>query len=65
MSPVETTAETTWPDAPEPLPVSVVDNHCHLDPRVKGGQLIDPAEALARAAAVGVTRVVQVGTDVE
>jgi TatD DNase family protein len=32
---------------------------------VKGGTLIEPAEALARAAAVGVTRIVQVGTDVE
>ncbi len=60
-----TSGESTWPDAPEPLPVPVVDNHCHLDHRVKGGQLIEPAEALARAAAVGVTRIVQVGTDVE
>jgi len=60
-----TPGEMTWPDAPEPLPVSVVDNHCHLDHRVKGGALIETAEALARAAAVGVARVVQVGTDVE
>jgi len=59
------TAESTWPGAPEPLPVPVVDNHCHLDHRVKGGELIEPADALARAAAVGVTRIVQVGTDVE
>jgi TatD DNase family protein len=58
-------ADATWPDAPEPLPFPVVDNHCHLDHRVKGGQMIEPAEALARAAAVGVTRIVQVGTDVE
>jgi TatD DNase family protein len=47
------------------LTVPVVDNHCHLDHRVKGGELIEPADALARAADVGVTRVVQVGTDVE
>ena len=60
-----TSAQMTWPDAPEPLPFPVVDNHCHLDHRVKGGQMIEPAEALARAAAVGVTRIVQVGTDVE
>jgi TatD DNase family protein len=54
-----------WPDAPEPLPSSVVDNHCHLDHRIQGGLLIDVDEALARAAAVGVTRIVQVGVDVE
>ena len=22
-----------WPEAPEPLPSPVVDNHCHLDHR--------------------------------
>ncbi|HUS21219.1 MAG TPA: TatD family hydrolase [Aeromicrobium sp.] len=60
-----TSDQMTWPDAPEPLPFPVVDNHCHLDHRVKGGQRIEPAEAIARAAAVGVTRIVQVGTDVE
>jgi TatD DNase family protein len=64
LSPVETTA-VAWPEAPEPLPLPVVDNHCHLDHRVKGGERIEPADALARAAAVGITRIVQVGTDVE
>lgn len=54
-----------WPDAPEPLPSPVVDNHCHLDHRIKGGLLIDVDDALDRAAAVGVTRIVQVGCDVE
>jgi TatD DNase family protein len=54
-----------WPDAPDPLPSPVVDNHCHLDHRTKGGLLIDVDEALDRAAAVGVTRIVQVGCDVE
>jgi TatD DNase family protein len=53
-----------WPDAPEPLPYPVVDNHCHLDHRIKGGLLIDVDDALDRAAAVGVTRIVQVGVDV-
>ncbi|MFL6089012.1 MAG: TatD family hydrolase [Aeromicrobium sp.] len=60
-----TSAETRWPEAPEPLPIPVVDNHCHLDHRVQGGARIEPAAALAQAAAVGVTRIVQVGTDVE
>lgn len=59
-----------WPEAPEPLPSPVVDNHCHLDHRaylkgVEGGRLIPVDEALDRAAAVGVTRVVQVGCDLE
>ncbi len=57
-----------WPEAPEPLPSPVVDNHCHLDHpiRAQKGQpaaLLDVDEALDRAAAVGVTRVVQVGCD--
>jgi TatD DNase family protein len=43
----------------------VVDNHCHLDHRIRGGELLEPAEALAEAASVGVTRIVQVGTDLE
>ena len=60
-----TFAETTWPVAPEPLPHPVVDNHCHLDHRIRGGQRIEPADAIMQAAAVGVTRIVQVGTDVE
>ncbi|KAA1400391.1 TatD family hydrolase [Aeromicrobium ginsengisoli] len=59
-----------WPEAPEPLPSPVVDNHCHLDHRayakgVEGGLLIPVDEALDRAAAVGVTRIVQVGCDLE
>ena len=56
--------EWPWPDAPDPLPSPVVDNHCHLDHRSKDGWIIDVDDALDRAAAVGVTRVVQVGTDV-
>ena len=65
-----TTATTGWPEAPEALPSPVVDNHCHLDHRayskhVEGGLLIPVDEALDRAAAVGVTRVVQVGCDLE
>lgn len=54
-----------WPEAPVALPSPVVDNHCHLDHRVKGGLLIPVEEALERAAAVGVTRIVQVGCDIE
>lgn len=65
MSSSKRPSADTWPEAPEPLPTPVVDNHCHLDHRIRGGERIEPADALAQAAAVGVTRVVQVGTDVE
>lgn len=47
------------PPAPEPLRVATVDSHTHLD--LQDGSV---EEALAAAAAVGVTRVVQVGIDV-
>ena len=65
-----TAATAGWPEAPEALPAPVVDNHCHLDHRayskgVEGGLLIPVDEALDRAAAVNVTRVVQVGCDLE
>jgi TatD DNase family protein len=49
------------PAAPEPLPHPVVDNHCHLD--IADGDWLDTAEAIARAAAVGVRRIVQIGCD--
>jgi TatD DNase family protein len=53
------------PAAPEPLPHPVVDNHCHLDiPANDGpGEPVPVAEALARSAAVGVSRIVQIGCD--
>jgi TatD DNase family protein len=55
------------PPAPEPLPHPVVDNHCHLDIADGTGEdaWIQPAEALARAAAAGIPRIVQVGCDLE
>jgi len=53
------------PEAPEPLPHPVVDNHCHLDiPANDGpGEPVPVEQALARAAAVGVPRIVQIGCD--
>jgi TatD DNase family protein len=53
-----------WPETPEPLPGPVVDSHCHLDvtEAVSG---LSPAEAIERAARVGVTRIVQIGCDVD
>ena len=52
------------PALPEPLPHPVVDSHCHLDATAELSGL-EPAEALRRAAEVGVPRLVQVGCDVE
>lgn len=51
------------PPAPEPLPHPVVDNHCHLDIDAHDGLGLEPDEAIAAAAAVGVTRIVQIGCD--
>ena len=50
------------PPLPEPLPHPVVDNHCHLD-IARDGDATPVADALAQAASVGVTRVVQIGCD--
>jgi len=49
------------PPLPEPLPHPVVDSHCHLDMTDSSWPATD--KALAEAASVGVTRVVQIGCD--
>ena len=58
----------SWPPLPDPLPVPVPDSHCHLDiaydsPRHGPGLSVE--ESLRLATSVGVTRVVQVGYDLE
>jgi TatD DNase family protein len=56
--------DRTRPEAPEPLPHPVIDNHCHLDiADGPDGSWLPTEEALAQAAAVGVTRIVQIGCD--
>lgn len=53
-----------WPAPPEPLPSPIVDNHCHLDfPAGDEPRSVD--DRLAEAEAAGVTRVVQIGCDLE
>ena len=52
----------TLPGLPDALPIAVVDNHTHLDIE-RDGVPVDVADLLARAAAVGVDRVVQIGCD--
>src|SRR5699024_8028857 len=61
----DTEVRAAWPPRPEALPSPVVDNHCHLDHRIKGGLLLDVPQALAEASASNVTRIVQVGCDVD
>jgi len=53
------------PPLPEPLRTPVVDTHCHLDIHDgdQGAEWLGVEDALARAASVGVTRIVQVGCD--
>ncbi|MFD5822880.1 TatD family hydrolase [Nesterenkonia xinjiangensis] len=52
-----------YPPAPEPLPVSVIDNHAHLD--FRDGQVAVSVEAALEAAeAVGVAGAICVGYDV-
>ncbi|KRB77935.1 AraC family transcriptional regulator [Nocardioides sp. Root190] len=53
---------TERPPVPEPLPHPVVDNHCHLDIG-RDGEPWAVGEAIATAASVGVTRIVQIGCD--
>ena len=65
-----TKGERGWPAPPEPLPAAVVDNHTHLDSvlgwRADGWPAASDLDAqLDRAASVGVTRMVQVGCDLE
>lgn len=59
--------ERGFPRDPEPLPVPVVDNHTHLDAIADlvpdGSPVPTVADHVARAAAVGVDRMVQVGCE--
>lgn len=55
----------SWPDLPDPLPAPVVDSHCHLTSPVRDAEPLDIDDALDRAAAVGVDRIVQVGYDLD
>ncbi|GAA2726796.1 TatD family hydrolase [Cellulomonas aerilata] len=62
------TRDRSWPADPDPLPVPVVDNHTHLDTEAElpdGEAPPSVAEQIARAAAVGVPRMVQIGCDLD
>jgi TatD DNase family protein len=51
--------DATRPPLPDPLPVEVLDAHCHLDLQDEGVE-----QAIAEAASVGVTTLVTIGIDV-
>jgi TatD DNase family protein len=54
---------TERPPAPAPLQVGVADSHCHLDIATSEDDRLEVDQALARSAAVGVPRIVQIGCD--
>ena len=64
-SPASSSAHGLPTGLPDPLPIEVVDNHVHLDIGRDGAQPLDVDEAIRRARAVGVTRLVQVGCDLD
>lgn len=53
------------PEAPQPLPLAVVDNHTHLDISRDGAPTDDVRRTIDEAVAVGVDRMVQVGCDLD
>ena len=53
------------PPVPEPLPLPVVDNHAHLDHARVGSEPVAVDRAISAAAGVNVTRMVQIGCDLE
>lgn len=57
--------EVTWAVPGEPLPWPVVDNHCHLEFPYWGAPERTVADRLDEAQAVGVTRAVQIGCELE
>ncbi|MDC5698223.1 TatD family hydrolase [Intrasporangium calvum] len=65
MSPHSSSRQGLPEVAPDPLPIDVVDNHVHLDIGRDGAEPLAVGEAIRRARAVGVTRLVQVGCDLD
>ena len=58
------TRRGAWPPVPEALPAPIVDNHCHLE-YPAGDEPLSVETRLAQAADAGVTRVVNIGCDLE
>ncbi len=60
----EPPAELRLPESPVPLPAPVIDSHTHLTSTTAFSGL-SVADSLALAASVGVTRVVEIGCDLD
>lgn len=58
-------SDVAWATPPQALPAPVVDNHCHLDFPYRGAIARSVAQILDEAGAVGVTRAVQIGCDID
>lgn len=56
--------DRSWPPAPEPLPLPVIDNHCHLD-FADGDEQLNVHDHVSRAAAAGVDAQITIGSDLE
>ncbi|KHK98520.1 deoxyribonuclease [Microbacterium mangrovi] len=56
--------DLTYPASPEPLPVAVYDNHCHLEIQ-DGDEPLTLEAQLDRAAEAGIAGVVQAGGDID
>lgn len=52
----------TFPPAPEPLPIPIIDNHTHLD-MLDGKAAVTAKDALDTGEALGIAGIVQVGCD--
>lgn len=64
IDPQRSSRDRSWPPAPQPLPLPVVDNHCHLD-FADGEETLDVAEHVRRAAASGIEGMITIGSDIE
>ncbi|WP_068402427.1 TatD family hydrolase [Kribbia dieselivorans] len=53
------------PALPDALPIPVVDNHAHLDIARGDAPAMAIADAVTKAASVGVDRIIQIGCDLE
>jgi len=58
-------ARRSRPEAPQRLARPVVDNHAHLDHARRDGDPLELGKAIEAAAAVNVTRIVQIGCDLD
>ncbi|MCB2413367.1 TatD family hydrolase [Demequina sp. TTPB684] len=56
--------DVAWATPGTGLPSPMVDNHCHLDFPYRGAEPRSTSQILDEAAAVGVTRAVQIGCDI-